>query len=138
MKALRDHLLHMIDGVLAQPLVDETHRAEAVSLKKLLKGDGSWATRKLILGWIINTLRQTLEIPAYRKAMLAEIFDDLKGQKRVGRKAWQSKKQLNKNEVPAANMVMPFGNGCFLATCYWWLANSTVVGYQKLEYCMFI
>ena len=90
MRALRDHLLHTIDQVLAQPLANEAHRAEAVSLKKLLKGDGSWATRKLILGWIIDTLRQTLEIPAYRKAMLADIFEDLKGRKRVGRKAWQS------------------------------------------------
>ena len=34
-----------IDDVLAQPLPDEAHRAEAVSLKKLLKGDGSWGTR---------------------------------------------------------------------------------------------
>ena len=90
MRALRNHLLHTIDNVLAQPLPDEAHRAEAVSLKKLLKGDGSWGTQKLILGWIIDTLRQTLEIPAYRKTMLANIFEDLKGRKRVGRKRWQS------------------------------------------------
>ena len=79
-----------VDDVLAQPLPDESHRAEAVSLKKLLKGDGSWGTRKLILGWIIDTLHQTLEIPAYRKTMLANIFEDLKGRKRVGQKRWQS------------------------------------------------
>ena len=74
MRGLRDHLLHTIDDVLAQPLPNESHRAEAVSLKKLLKGDGSWGTHKLILGWIIDTLRQTLEIPAYRKTMLANVF----------------------------------------------------------------
>ena len=56
MKALRGHLLETIDAVLSQPASDESHRQEAVSLKKLLKGDGSWATRKLILGWIIDTL----------------------------------------------------------------------------------
>ena len=78
------------DKVLAQPLLSKAHRAEAISLKKLLKGDGSWATRKLILGWIIDTLRQTLEIPAYCKETLANILEDLKGRKRVKRQAWQS------------------------------------------------
>ena len=44
MKALRQHLLHAIDQVLARPEVSQTPRQEAVSLKKLLRGDGSWGT----------------------------------------------------------------------------------------------
>ena len=44
MKALRRNLLHAVDQVLAMP--DETveTRLEAISLKKLLKGEGSWNT----------------------------------------------------------------------------------------------
>ena len=88
MKALRQQLLEAIDLVLSQPNLDEKHRNEAVSLKKLLKGDGSWATRKLILGWLIDTVRQTLELPAYRKEALAEIFTELAGKNRVSNKRW--------------------------------------------------
>ena len=89
MRALRNHLLKAIDDILAQPQLDEAHRNEAISLKKLLQGDGSWATRKLILGWIIDTLRQTIELPAHRKETLAQIFRDLSQTRRVSRKSWQ-------------------------------------------------
>jgi hypothetical protein len=90
LKALRAHLLHAIDQVLSQPAKDEPHRNEAVSLKKLLQGDGSWNTRKLILGWIIDTVRQTIELPAHRKDTLAQIFEELSGLKRVNAKKWAS------------------------------------------------
>ena len=89
MKALRQHLLHAIDQVLARPEVSPDQRLEAVSLKKLLKGDGSWGTRKVILGWIVDTVRQTIELPAHRKETLANIFQGLQGAKRVGHKRWQ-------------------------------------------------
>ena len=90
MKALRGHLLHAIDQVLARPLITEKHRNEAISLKKLLKGDGSWNTRKLILGWIIDTIRQTIELPPHRKESLAQIFEELSQVKRVNYKKWRS------------------------------------------------
>jgi hypothetical protein len=63
---LRRQLLHCVDEVLARPLPNEG-RNEAVSLKKLLKGKGSWGTRKLILGWIVDTVRQIIELPPQRK-----------------------------------------------------------------------
>ena len=70
---------------------DETveTRLEAISLKKLLKGEGSWNTRKVILGWIANTVRQTIELPAHRKQALATIFQELQEAKRVSYKKWQ-------------------------------------------------
>ena len=89
MRALRNHLLHAIDEILARPTLSEKHRNEAISLKKLLKGDGSWAIRKLVLGWIIDTLRQTLELPAHRKQTLADIFQRLAATHRVSAKEWQ-------------------------------------------------
>ena len=89
MQRLRYCLLDAIDQVLAQP-GSETHRNEAVSLKKLMKGDGSWATRKIILGWIIDTIRQTIELPAHRKETLAAIFTDLAGKSRISHKTYMS------------------------------------------------
>ena len=77
MNGLRRHLLSTVDQVLAQPAHTEAQRTEALSLKKLLKGDGSWSTRKINLGWLVDTVRQTIELPAQHKEMLAEIFEDL-------------------------------------------------------------
>lgn len=90
MKAMRRHLLWAVDEVLATPDVSDTDRNEAVSMKKLLKGDGAWETRKLILGWIVDTVRQTIELPPHRKLALAEIFADLASAKRVSQRKWQS------------------------------------------------
>ena len=80
MRALRNQLLHHIDRVLAQPAIDEKHRNEAMSLKKLLQGDGSRNTRKvIILGWIVDTIRHTIELPPHCKETLAQIFEELAG-----------------------------------------------------------
>ena len=88
MKALRQHLFHGIDSILAQPGVSEHKRNEAVSLKKLLKGDSSWSTRKVILGWLLDTIRQTIELPAHRKQEIARLFHDLASRTRVTEKHW--------------------------------------------------
>ena len=63
MRAIRRHLWHAVDGSLATPESVGLERPEAISLKKLLKGDGSWTTRKVLLGWLVDTIRQTIELP---------------------------------------------------------------------------
>ena len=88
LRALRNHLLAAVDDVLAQPTPGE-NRTEALSIKKILKGDSSWSTRKTILGWIIDTVRQTIELPPHRKLELAQIFTDLASSKRVSHKKFQ-------------------------------------------------
>ena len=75
MKALRRSLWHAVDEVLTKPKEATTSRPEAISLKKLARGDGSWCARKEILGWIVDTLRQTLELPGHRKKELADLLD---------------------------------------------------------------
>ena len=89
MKATRRHLYHAIDKVLATPEVSDDQRLEALSLKKLKKGDGAWSTRKELLGWVVDTLKQTLELPAHRKHELRTIFNELNGKRRVSQKQWQ-------------------------------------------------
>lgn len=108
MRRIRHCLLEAIDQVLAQP-GDEAHRNEAVSLKKLMKGDGSWTTRKIILGWIIDTLRQTIELPAHRKETLAAIFTDLAGRNRISHKTYLS--YLGK--LRFVSMAIPGSAGLF-------------------------
>lgn len=89
LRALRRHLLHSVDEVLSRPGLNE-RRNEAVSLKKLLTGDGSWGTRKLLLGWIVDSARQTIELPPHRKQALHEIFTSLQGLRRISAKKWRS------------------------------------------------
>ena len=64
-RAPRNHLLHAVVEVLDRPEPNEIESHEATSLKKLLKGDRSWAARKLVLGWITDTVRQTMDLPAH-------------------------------------------------------------------------
>jgi hypothetical protein len=50
---------------------------------------GSWSTCKVALGWIIDTVRQTIELPAHRKLELAQIFTDLANTSQVSHKKFQ-------------------------------------------------
>ena len=53
---------------------DPPHRKEPASVKKMLKGDACWATTKHILGWYLNTLDSTLNLPAHRLHRLYELL----------------------------------------------------------------
>ena len=85
-------LFHAIDEVI-RPLdpFHEFHQ-EPISIKKLLKGDGCWGTSKLLLGWLIDTVQQTLELPPHRYDRLCAIFDDLGAENaspsRPGNRSW--------------------------------------------------
>ncbi len=61
-KVLRRILLHAIDEVL-----EYDGNRESVSLKKILKLEGSWRKCQIILGWLIDTLAQTLELPDHQQ-----------------------------------------------------------------------
>jgi hypothetical protein len=50
---------------------------------------GCWGTSKVILGWLIDTVKQTLELPPHRYERLCATFDDLQGRKRVSLTTWQ-------------------------------------------------
>ena len=70
-------------------LLDKPSRREPISIKKLLKGDCSWTTVKNILGWIINTVDQTISLPRHRVERLAEILSDIpRSQKRISIRKW--------------------------------------------------
>ena len=81
--------MHAVDNVFSQPDLATAQRKEAVSEKKLLKGEGGWSQRKEILGWILDTHHGTLELTDRRKARILAIFEDLHHKGRVGVKKWQ-------------------------------------------------
>lgn len=68
--------LHSIDDVF-RPLErdDPVTRKEPSSVKKLLKGDACWATTaKRMLGWDINSVDMTLNLPPHRIVRLQEVL----------------------------------------------------------------
>ena len=77
MHAMRRHLWHAVNQALAQPAETSDERPEAISIKKPRKGDGSWTTHKTLLGWVVDAMRQTLELPPHRKLELAKPLDSL-------------------------------------------------------------
>ena len=88
LNAIRNCFFHTLDTVLRAPEPGES-RNEAVSLKKLRKGDGSWHTRKTIVGWTLDFIRQTLELPVHRKEELISLFESLRDRKRVSERRWR-------------------------------------------------
>ena len=83
-------LMQAIDQVF-RPLdeLDDPHRTEPIFLKKLHKGDCSWATCKTVLGWIINTVDMTIKLPEHSVQRLGDILASIPvTQKHIGIKKW--------------------------------------------------
>jgi hypothetical protein len=104
-------LLHTLNRVF-RPLNtgDSEHRQEPASVKKLRKGDATWSTQKVILGWILDSIQLTLELPCHRIARLFELLDSVvPSQRRVSTKKW--KKLLG--ELRSMVLTVPGARGLF-------------------------
>jgi hypothetical protein len=68
-------LLHSLDLVFrGLDDADGPHRQELASVKKLLKGDATWATRKTVLCWVLDTVDKTIQLPPHRVEQLHAIL----------------------------------------------------------------
>jgi hypothetical protein len=52
-------------------------RQEPISVKKLLEGDSSWSTIKLVLGWILDSESLTIQLPPHCVERLQEILNKI-------------------------------------------------------------
>jgi hypothetical protein len=103
--------LHAIDQVF-RPLAhtDPNHRKEPASVKKMLKGDACWDTKKRILGWDLDTVAQTLHLPDHRLERLHVLLDSISPpHKRVAVKRWH---QLL-GELRSMSPALPGARGLF-------------------------
>jgi hypothetical protein len=64
-----DEVLSRVDGQ------DNVHRQEPASVKKMLKGDATRATRKVVLGWMLDTCTMTIQLPPQWVTRLFELLD---------------------------------------------------------------
>ena len=111
---LREHvrstIFYSIDDVLRPNCsTDATHRTEPISLSKLAKGDAKWATRKVLLGWVVDTVAETIELPEHRRLRFLEILDNLRDRRRISIKDWH--KSLG--ELRSMILAVPGGRGFF-------------------------
>jgi hypothetical protein len=103
---LRRVLLHVNDLVFRpnDELDAPDTRKEPVSVKKLRNGDASWATCKVVLGWMIDTIRGTIELPPHRRSRLLEILSRVRGRKRCS---------VREGELRSMALAIPGGRGLF-------------------------
>ena len=89
---------------------DTPFRQEPASLKKLRKGDARWATIKVILGWLVDTVAKTITLPEHRAARLIEILNSVAPSQR-----WIATKDWHKimGELRSMSIAIPGCTGLF-------------------------
>jgi hypothetical protein len=110
-KLARRILLESIDDIL-RPLEDgdPPTRQEPTSIGKLKKGDGYYTTRKVVLGWLIDTLARTIELPTHRVDRLREMLQSVHpAQTSVSRRKWQQVL----GELRSMAVALPGSRGMF-------------------------
>lgn len=110
---VRSTLFHSIDQIFRPLTAADTDgvRREPISVSKLNKGDAQWATRKCLLGWVIDTVRETIELPEHRRLRLHDILLSLLSRSRVSIKVWQQ----SLGELRSMILALPGGQGFFSA-----------------------
>jgi hypothetical protein len=68
-------MLHGIHSVFPPPSSGKDTE-DPISYKKLLAGDGIWAVRKEILGWIFDGILRTMELPPEKVTKLLDTLSD--------------------------------------------------------------
>jgi len=107
---VRRALLTALDSVIRPSDPDDTpSRKEPASLKKLAQGDGAWATQKVVLGWLVDTVRGIITLPPHRVDRLREILAAVAGQRRVSLRRWRSLV----GELRSMMIALPGSEGMF-------------------------
>ncbi|VEU33676.1 unnamed protein product [Pseudo-nitzschia multistriata] len=107
-RAVKRALLHSLDRVF-RPLdkEDTPYRQEPASLKKLKKGDATWATSKIILGWLLNTEHKTISLPPHRVERLRSVLGSIEPrQKYAGVAEWHRLLDLALDRMPPQEALL--------------------------------
>eukprot|EP00536_Pseudo-nitzschia_multiseries_P018703 jgi/Psemu1/56891/gm1.56891_g len=109
--AIKRVLFRSLDTVF-RPLdtSDTPFRQEPASLKKMLQGDATWTTKKVILGWLIDSVNKTISLPPHWVARLQEILHSISPtQRHVPIKQWHQVL----GELPSMALAIPGSIGLF-------------------------
>lgn len=110
------------------PQDHDTPRKQPVSIKKLNKGDARWETRKILLGWVVDSITETIELPPHRADKLLTILTTLTQRRRVTLKNWQQ--YLGK--LRSMVLAIPGGRGLF-STLYTGLTTTDAANRVRIR-----
>jgi hypothetical protein len=88
-------LHHTLQGILSV-FRDATHkddpktRRHIISTSKMAKGDATWSTQKVILGWLIDSAAGTLQLLPHKAQRLCELLSEFQAKQRASKRQWQS------------------------------------------------
>ena len=102
-------MLHGIHSVFPPPKVTGHSGGDPVSIKKIEKGEGKWEFAKEILGWMINGLDYTIQLPAAKCSKLEKQLTKTAKMKNI--KLKDMEKLVGK--LQHASLAMPGGWGLF-------------------------
>ena len=109
-RRLQRVLFHMVDRVFRPPDADDdAWKKDPNSIKKLLRGDGSLETVKVVLGWLIDTIAGTIELPPHRLERLMELLAAFPRSRQTC-----PKRELHRllGELRSMIIAIPGGVGC--------------------------
>ena len=103
-------LLNSLNDVLRPlSLTDLPTRQDPASLKKMKQDKNTWATQKILLGWVIDSVCGTIHLPQHRVMRLKTRLREVEVQRRVSRKRWR--KLLG--ELRSMMLSIPCSEGMF-------------------------
>jgi hypothetical protein len=108
LRHLSSSILTSIHEVFPPPAATGQHpEDDPISLKKLTQGDGVWATRKELLGWVFDGITRCIELPEDRATKLRSELH------RMGRRNTAPRKDLEKlrGKLRHAAIAIPGGRG---------------------------
>jgi hypothetical protein len=116
-------LLHGIHSVFPPPDVTGHHGGDPISRKKMLAGDGVWAVRKEILGWMFDGITRTIELPPDKFEKILKTLDPAIHRKRITLSDFRSltgKLQHASLAVPAGHSLLaPLHKLANTVTTHW-------------------
>ena len=83
LERIRRQFLHTNDAVFRPNDAANVGCRDPSSTKKMERGESAWSTYKTLLGWIVDTLHSTIELPEKKKQRLLQILDKARNQKRI-------------------------------------------------------
>ena len=89
LKHLSRAMLHGIHSIFPPPAITKHCRHDPVSLAKLRKGEGRWSTQKDILGWILDGLNCTIQLPQEKSTAIARLLRKTLKKQRVSIRKFQ-------------------------------------------------
>ena len=105
LRTVSRHLLHAIDNVFPNPSITGSKMGPAISNKKLIE-EGTWETRKEILGWLLDGIARTIELPP-KKA--EAILTTIKTMRRTNRPVRLNDFQKLHGKLQFCSIAMPSG-----------------------------